>query len=148
MKCGHCRTPPIVNTAHTPGYRASRLRNAGLTMSIKTHRDLEVWQKSIDLCVAAYGWTRSFPSEERFGLTSQIRRAAASVSCNIAEGAGRGTARDFLRFLHIARGSLAELETQLEIAQRCGIAGSCEDIQRLSRTVGRMLNGLIRALAH
>jgi four helix bundle protein len=113
---------------------------------IRTHRDLEVWKKSIELCAVVYAATRSFPASERFGLTSQIRRAAISISSNIAEGAARGSARDFVRFLYMARGSLAELETQLEIARRCEISDCQAEVNVQARVVGRMLNGLIRSL--
>ena len=113
---------------------------------VETHRNLEVWSKSVDLCVQVYRLTRSLPSEERFGLSAQLRRAAVSVPSNIAEGAARGSSRDFLRFLHIARGSLVELETQLEIAVRCGLCTSTEDLDLRIRTVGQMLSGLIRTI--
>jgi len=113
---------------------------------ITTHLDLEVWKKSIDLCAAVYSATLSFPASERFGLISQIRRAAVSISSNIAEGAARGSAKDFVRFLYMARGSLAELETQLEIARKCGISNCQSEIRAPAMLVGRLLNGLIRSL--
>ena len=116
-------------------------------MAIETHRDLELWKRALDLATATYQLTRTFPADERFGLSQQLRRAAVSVASNIAEGAGRGTARDFIRFLHIARGSLAEWETQIEIARRCQIPGPYDDIERLARNVGQMLNALIRSLS-
>jgi four helix bundle protein len=115
-------------------------------MLVSTHRDLTVWQKSIELCAAVYSETRSLPAVERFGLTAQARRAAVSIASNIAEGAARSSPREFLRFLFIARGSLAELETQLEIAKRCQIWTPDGEIEVLCKTVGRMLNGLIRSL--
>ena len=80
---------------------------------LKTYKELIVWQKSFRLCTQLYKITRAFPSEERFGLTSQIRRAAVSIPSNIAEGYGRGTTPDYIRFLWMANGSVAELETQL-----------------------------------
>jgi four helix bundle protein len=83
-------------------------------------KDLKVWQKSIVLVEACYGVSANFPVEERFGLTSQIRRASTSVPANIAEGFGRWNSREFLRFLAIASGSLRELETHLVIACRLG----------------------------
>ena len=113
---------------------------------INTHRDLTVWQKSIELCGAVYSATRSFPTAERFGLTAQARRAAVSIASNIAEGAARSSPREFVRFLIIARGSLAELETQIEIARRCQIWVPHEETEDLCKAVGRMLNGLIRSL--
>jgi four helix bundle protein len=84
---------------------------------MKGHRDLLVWQESISLVKEIYAVTRSLPDDEKFGLTSQMRRAAVSVPSNIAEGAARGSQREFAQFLVIARGSLSELETQLIIAK-------------------------------
>lgn len=80
---------------------------------IRSHRDLIAWQKAVDLGLEVYRLTRSFPDAERFGLISQLRRAGVSVSSNIAEGYGRGTTADYLRFLRAARGSLYEIDTQL-----------------------------------
>ncbi|WP_423818423.1 four helix bundle protein [Salinimicrobium sp. TIG7-5_MAKvit] len=85
---------------------------------MKSHQDLTVYQKSIDLVVITYQITKSFPPEEKFGITSQIRRSAVSIPSNIAEGAARQSKKDFSRFLYISLGSLAELETQLEISVR------------------------------
>ena len=115
--------------------------------TVQTHRDLEVWTKSIELGVAIYQLTRSFPAEERFGLASQLRRASVSVPSNIAEGAGRGSRGEFLRFIAIARGSLAELQTQLEIARRCGLCDSIDGPLTLSQAVAMMLSALSRRLA-
>ena len=86
----------------------------------RTIRDLKIWQKSMDLTVESYRASASFPSDEKFGLISQIRRAATSVPANIAEGFGRWNSREFSRFLAIASSSLRELETHLQIAQRLG----------------------------
>jgi len=110
---------------------------------VETHRNLDVWTKSIDLCVQVYSLTKIFPVEERFGLNSQLRRAAVSVASNIVEGAARGTSRDFLRFLRIARGSLVELE----IARRCRLCDSTSGIDDQVRIVGQLLSGLIRSLS-
>lgn len=85
---------------------------------IRSHRDLLVWQKAMDLVDSVYDLTESFPAREGFGLTSQITRAAVSVPANIAEGQARSTARDFANFLAIARGSLMEIETLLTVAVR------------------------------
>jgi four helix bundle protein len=115
--------------------------------TVETHRDLEVWSKSIELSVSIYQLTRSFPAEERFGLASQLRRASVSVPSNIAEGAGRGSRGEFLRFIAIARGSLAELQTQLEIARRCGLCDSIDGPLTLSQAVAMMLSALARRLA-
>ena len=83
---------------------------------IRTFRDLLIWQKSIKLVTQIYEVTKIFPKEEAFGLTSQMRRCAVSIPSNIAEGHGRNSTRDYLRFLQIATGSLYELQTQLVIA--------------------------------
>jgi four helix bundle protein len=85
-----------------------------------SYRELVVWQKSMDMAVAAYEVSRAFPGPERFGMTAQLRRAAVSVPTNIAEGSGRGAVNDFRRFLAIARGSAKETETLLILAERIG----------------------------
>ena len=84
----------------------------------KPHKRLAVWRKSVDLVVETYKVTKTFPTEERYGLTDQVRRAAVSIPANIAEGAGRRTKKEFINFLHISQGSLSELDTHLEIALR------------------------------
>ena len=89
-----------------------------MTEKIKSYKDLIVWQKSIDLVGEVYRITGNFPKEEVYGLTSQMRRAAISISSNIAEGRRKGSRKDFKNFLQIAFGSGAELETQIEIAKR------------------------------
>lgn len=115
---------------------------------VEGFRDLRVWQVGMDLVTECYRVTRRFPSGERFGLTSQLQRAAVSVPANIAEGHGRGTTPAFLNFLWIANGSLTELETHLLIAQRLGYVTEDDLAQAfdLSRQVGRMLIGLRRSL--
>lgn len=85
-------------------------------MSLKSYRELLVWQKSMDLVKEIYIVTSSFPKEEMYGLTSQLRRAAVSVPSNIAEGYGRRTTKDFIGFLYFARGSVYELQTQIELS--------------------------------
>ena len=85
---------------------------------VRHYRELIVWQKAMDLVMRVYEATECFPQRELFGLTNQLRRAAVSIPSNIAEGQGRNTTADFLRFLSIARGSLQELETQILIASR------------------------------
>lgn len=82
------------------------------------HKELKIWKESMDLVVEIYEMTNSFPSDERFGLISQMRRSALSIPSNIAEGAGRNSSKDFARFLAIAKGSCSELETQLEVSYR------------------------------
>lgn len=98
------------------------------------------------LVQAIYQVTKAFPSEERFGLTDQMRRAAVSIPSNIAEGAGRNGNKEFLRFLFIARGSLAELETQLLIARDLDYIGKIEDIQKSIETIFAKLSGLINSI--
>lgn len=107
-------------------------------------RKLVVKQLAIELCCEIYQLTRDFPSHEKYGLASQMQRSAVSVPSNIAEGAHRGSSKDFLRFLFIARGSLAELETQLQIAQRLNYITQYENTL-LSRTYC-LLNALIRSI--
>ena len=89
--------------------------------SIESHRDLIVWQKSMDLAVAAYGLTNSFPVDERYGLTNQIRRSCAAIPANIAEGYGRESAGAYAQQLKVAQGSLKEFETHVELAHRIGL---------------------------
>jgi four helix bundle protein len=86
------------------------------------YQDLEVWQKAMGLAENVYNCTMAFPKEEIYGLTSQIRRAAISIPSNIAEGASRAGTKEFLQFLHVARGSASELETQLLLAEKLGIS--------------------------
>ncbi|HLP10501.1 MAG TPA: four helix bundle protein [Flavobacteriales bacterium] len=85
------------------------------------HKELKVWQKSIELAVEVYSATANFPNEEKFGLTSQIRRSSVSIPSNISEGAGRSSSKDFARFLTIAHGSSYELETQIIIANKLNL---------------------------
>ena len=116
--------------------------------SSKSYRDLKVWQKSMKLAEGVYQISARFPPEERFGMTSQIRRAEVSVAANIAEGAERHGKREFLQFLGIAGGSLAETETFLILAQRLEMAqaGEVSPLLDQAAEVGRMLNGLKRSL--
>ena len=86
-----------------------------------THKDLDVWKESIDLVLEIYAISKSLPSEEKFGLMSQMKRSAVSVPSNIAEGAARSSTKEFLRFLDIANGSLSELETQLIIVNKLNL---------------------------
>ena len=113
--------------------------------AIRTHKDLTVWREAIELTVAVYCRTRRFPPSERFGLAAQMRRAAVSVASNIAEGAARGSSADFRRFVCMARGSLVELETQIEICRQIELDIGVEVATRASR-LGRMLNALIGSL--
>ena len=113
-------------------------------MTIQSYRELKVWQKAMDLAVACYDATKTFPSEEKYGLTSQIRRAAVSVPANIAEGQGRNHTKEFLNSLSIARGSLKELETHLILSVRVSLLAEnqLQDLLRQSEEVSRMLAGL------
>ena len=114
--------------------------------SVHTHRDLLAWQEAIRLVECVYRDTSSFPNEETFGLKTQIRRSAVSVPSNIAEGSARMTTGELVQFLGIARGSLAELETQLELAVRLGFLGRSTDSASHVHLVGKLLNGLIKSL--
>ena len=110
------------------------------------YKNLLVWQKAINLVTRIYEATRRFPREELYGLTSQIRRAAVSIPSNIAEGQSRLTLGEFRHFLGIARGSLAEINTQLLIAQNLGYLADASLLHEQLAEVGRMLNGLISSL--
>ncbi|MDQ1191436.1 four helix bundle protein [Brevundimonas vesicularis] len=111
---------------------------------LRTHRDLDVWKLSLDWVEAVYRCSASWPSDERFGLISQVRRAAVSVAANIAEGAGRKGTGEFIQFIGVARGSLAEVETHLLIAGRLGYL-TPDQLQSLlaeMERIGRMLSAL------
>ncbi|MBX3434992.1 MAG: four helix bundle protein [Pirellulales bacterium] len=112
------------------------------------YQDLKVWQLSIELVLQTYRVTQPFPREELFGLTSQMRRAAVSIPSNIAEGHARRTPREFSRFLNIAKGSLAELETQLVIARELHLCSAriADEITVLTSQISRMLSGLLRRI--
>jgi four helix bundle protein len=112
------------------------------------YKDLLAWQKSMDLVAAVYESTEQFPRREVYSLTDQIRRAAVSVPSNLAEGQAHFNKREFLHFLRHSTGSLAELETQLLIAQRLGYMSSVEAKSLMQRLyeVGRILHGLVRSL--
>ena len=108
-----------------------------------SYRDLIVWQKSMSLAREIYHLTKSFPKEEIYGLTSQIRRCAVSIPSNIAEGKGRGSDKEFVRFLQISLGSLYELNTQLELSYDLSYVKSIEKNFNLSFEIEKMLNALI-----
>ena len=112
-------------------------------------RDLIVWQRSIELTTCIYELSATFPNSEIYGLTAQLRRTAVSIASNIAEGAGRGSKREFRQFLKVARGSNCEVQTQLLIADRLNMANQdrIARAESLSHEVGRMLNGLLQSLA-
>jgi four helix bundle protein len=110
---------------------------------IKSHKDLNVWQSSIELVTDIYLLTGTFPKEEIYGLSNQMRRAAVSIPSNIAEGAARNSKKEFIQFLHIALGSGAELETQLIIAGNLEFAQEIESFLKKLTTIKKMVNGLI-----
>ena len=114
---------------------------------VHSFRDLQVWQRSIQLSVSIYRLTKSFPSEEIYGMTSQMRRSSVSVASNIAEGHGRLSTGEYRQFLGIARGSNFELQTQLEIARALGYSDSrmLEEAEGLSFEVGKMISGVLNA---
>jgi len=114
----------------------------------QSFRELLVWQRSIQLTVAIYRLTRDFPREEIYGLTSQIRRSAVSVSSNIAEGQGRLTTGEFRQFLGVARGSNFEVRTQLEIARALDIGNPklINEAESLSHEVGKMIYALLESI--
>lgn len=118
-------------------------------MAGRPHRRLVLWQKAMDFVLETYKLTARFPSVERFGMVSQIQRAAVSIPSNIAEGAARKTRREYLQFLYIARGSVSELDTQLEIASRLGYIEerSYSSAQERLEELSRMLSALIAALS-
>jgi four helix bundle protein len=115
---------------------------------LTNYKELKVWQKSYNLCLEIYGVTRGFPAEERYGLTSQIRRAAVSIPSNIAEGYGRKTNPEYIQSLYVAYGSLCELGTQLLLSGDLGYIkpADMETLQDDINAVSRMLKSLIRAL--
>jgi len=116
---------------------------------VTDHRNLKAWVLTIELTADIYELTKKLPSQERYGLSSQSRGAAVPVASNIAEGAGRGSRKEFIRFLYIASGSINELETQLIIVERTGLAfelNGLADVLKKMYKVKRMIHGLVRAL--
>ena len=113
---------------------------------VNSFRDLFAWQRGMELARATYQATQEMPGEERFGLTSQMRRAAVSVPSNVAEGYARQTRPDYLKYLRIARGSLAELTTQLELAVSMNMIPHDQRLDELVREEERILQALIMSL--
>jgi len=115
-------------------------------VGVRTHKDLDVWKKSIDFVTQLYKVTDVFPKEEIYGLTNQMRRAAISVPSNIAEGSARKSNKEFIQFLHIALGSCVEIETQLIISNNLKFMNdeSFLELDKERDKIGRMLFGLIR----
>jgi len=118
------------------------------TKQVKTYRDLVVWQKSMALVTEIYKQTKSFPKDETYGLISQMRRCAVSIPSNIAEGYGRNSTMDYIRFLRVAAGSLYELQTQIEIAFNLCYLSKVEldKMYESSREIERMLSSLTKKL--
>lgn len=118
-------------------------------MFVKDHKDLIVWQKAMDLVVEIYRLVKKLPKEETYALSDQMRRAVVSIPSNIAEGRGRSSEKDYLRFLFIARGSQAEVETQLLVCVRLDYLSESEieSAMNLCSEVGRMLNSMTRKLS-
>ena len=118
-------------------------------MPEKAHRKLVLWQKAVRLVVDIYQVTRCFPPFERFGLAVQMQRAAVSIPSNLAEGAARKGRKEYLQFVYTARGSLSELDTQMEIARQLGYLsqGKAQDLQAQVDEVSRLLNGVIAYLS-
>ena len=116
---------------------------------VRTHKDLDVWKKSIEFVTEVYTVTALFPKSEIYGLTSQIRRAAVSIPSNIAEGATRSHKTEFKQFLYIALSSAAEIDTQILIAKNLGFIeqSKLESIQAELASISRMLQGLIKSIA-
>jgi four helix bundle protein len=119
-----------------------------MTNAVKSLHDLVAWQKAMELVTEIYQVSQKFPKEEMFGLTSQIRRAAVSIPSNIAEGRGKSSKGESQQFLHHSMGSLAEVETQIVIAQNLGYlnAAEAEPVMEIIAEVGRLLNGLLTSL--
>lgn len=110
-------------------------------MGVTSYKKLTVWQKSLNMVELVYEYTKAFPDEEKYGLTSQMRRCAVSVPSNIAEGYGRGGSKEFIQFLRVANGSCMELETQAEIARRMEFL-SQKDYDRLTSLIEEVLKML------
>ena len=115
--------------------------------NVKSFRDLVAWQKGMEVAKAIYLATRAMPAEERFGLTNQMRRCAVSIPSNIAEGFGRESRKDLLKFLRVSRGSLNELMTQYEIARSLNLLPQDPSLLALLAEADRVLQGLIRSLS-
>src|SRR3990167_2947802 len=111
---------------------------------IRSYKDLLIWQKAIVIISDVYRMTKKFPSDERFGLVSQMQRASVSIAANIAEGHGRGTRSDYAHFLDMANGSVAEVETLLTIAKRLSLcsAEQCSTMEKQLSEIGKMLGAL------
>ena len=114
---------------------------------VENHEQLDAWQEALELVVGVYRQTALLPNEERFGLIAQMRRSATSVPANIAEGAARSSRADFARFVSIARGSLAELDTYMHLVKRLGYMGDVSEMHAQIKGLARMLTQLHRSLS-
>ena len=108
------------------------------------YHNLIVWQKALEFCPMVYSLVKKFPVEERFALSDQVRRAVVSIASNIAEGCGRASNRDYAHFLSIARGSLYETMTQLEVAEKLGYVDTLSEVRPFALEIARMLGALLR----
>jgi four helix bundle protein len=113
---------------------------------ILSYRDLDVWKNAMDLVEAVYKVTADFPAEEKYGLSSQIRRCAVSVPSNIAEGFMRKSTKEYIQFLYISLGSLGELDTQLEISNRLKYISNQESLNKQTLIIRKQLYGLVKSL--
>ena len=115
----------------------------------RNYEHLKIWEKSVDLSVIVYSLTRSFPKEEMYGLTSQIRRAVVSISCNIAEGAGRNSKQEFIRFINIALGSLNEVESLLLVSRKLEYSTELKykEIKEKLEELGGLIGGFRKYLS-
>ncbi len=118
-------------------------------LMIRNYRDLKVWQKAMKLVTGVYSTTKYLPKEEIYGLVSQIRKSAVSIPSNIAEGYGRNSTNDYIRFLQISNGSLYELQTQLEICLNLQYLSrdTFEKVYQQSREIERMISSLVKKLS-
>ena len=111
-----------------------------------SHKDLDVWKKSIDFAVQIYTFTEAFPPEEKYALASQLKRAGVSIASNISEGAARNSRKEYVRFLYVALGSASEIETQLIIAQKLGFGQHHQEMMHELINIQKMLMGVIKYL--
>ena len=123
-------------------------KNRNHFQNLSTHKNLEAWILSVELCANIHRLTAEFPSDDRFWITGQMRKCALSIPSNIAEGAARGSRKEFIRFLRIAAGSASELDTQLVVAIRIGLLDQdrATEITKVINSVRRLIQGLLRSL--
>ena len=115
-------------------------------MKVESYKDLQVWQKAMSLVKLVYEIIAQLPKEEKYALADQMRRSVISIPSNVAEGYERNSTKDYIRFLSIANGSKAELNTQLEICRMLGYKGNIEGAQALCNEIGKMINAIIKKL--